>query len=179
MLEVWESMMLGLKVILALIIWMCIELILLVSSNKKFVLRWLEGKERKYITLESREYKTTALTLSGLTFAGIALMIDAFSKNLQEAIDTLIILFYSFGLFLISYRFEVLTNYRFYWIIQEKTLNFGFLGLIFSLLIFVYLQKLTYFLVPLIVIVIAIILIHLIEFKFDYKYYSNVTVNNS
>ena len=126
----------------------------------------LVGKLHRFLV------NTRALTLSGLTFAGIALLIDAFSQNIQEAVDTIIILAYSFGLFLCSYKMEVLTNYRLYWIIQEKCLNFGFLGLISSLAVFFYREGITSILAVFSVFFAVIIIIHLIEFRSDFQYYS-------
>ena len=165
-------MILGLWVIIGLLIWMCAEVTILLFSNKELVLSWFDRKEGEDITSESREYNIRALTLSGLTFAGIALLINAFSNNIQEAVDTIIILVYSFGLFLCSYKIEVLTNYRLYWIIQEKCLNFGFLGLISSLVVFFYIEGITSILAVFVIFVVVIIFIHLIEFKSDYDYYS-------
>ena len=165
-------MILGLWVIIGLFIWMCAEVTILLFSNKKLVLSWFDKKEGEDITLESREYNIRALTLSGLTFAGIALLINAFSNNIQEAVDTIIILVYSFGLFLCSYKIEVLTNYRLYWIIQEKCLNFGFLGLISSLVVFFYIEGITIILAVFGVFLGVIIIIHFIELRSDFKYYS-------
>jgi hypothetical protein len=99
-------------------------------------------------------------------------LINAFSHNIQEAVDTIIILVYSFGLFLCSYKIEVLTNYRLYWIIQEKCLNFGFLGLISSLVVFFYIEGITIILAVFCVFFGVIIIIHLIELRSDFKYYS-------
>lgn len=165
-------MILGLWVIIGLLIWMCAEVTILLFSNKELVLSWFDRKEGEDITSESREYNIRALTLSGLTFAGIALLINAFSHNIQEAVDTIIILVYSFGLFLCSYKIEVLTNYRLYWIIQEKCLNFGFLGLISSLVVFFYIEGITIILAVFGVFLGVIIIIHFIELRSDFKYYS-------
>lgn len=164
-------MILGLWVIIGLFIWMSAEVTLLVFSNKELVLSWFDRKEGEDITPESREYNSRALTLSGLTFAGIALLINAFSNNIQEAVDTIIILVYSFGLFLCSYKIEALTNYRLYWIIQEKSLNFGFLGLISSLVVFFYIEGITIILAVFCVFFGVIIIIHLIELRSDFKSY--------
>jgi len=167
-------MILGLWVIIGLFIWMSTEVTLLLFSNKKLVLSSFDRREGEDITSESREYNIRALTLSGLTFAGIALLINAFSNNIQEAVDTIIILVYSFGLFLCSYRIEVLTNYRrLYWIMQEKCLNFGFLGLISSLVVFFYIEGITIILAAFCVFFGVIIIIHLIELTLDFKCYSD------
>ena len=181
MLELWLAIMtLGLGVIIGLFIWMCVEVTILLISNKKFVLSSFDRKRNEDITPESREYNTRALTLSGLTFAGIALLIGAFSQNIHEVVDTIVILTYSFGLFLCSYKIEVLTNYRrLYWIMQEKLLNFGFLGLLFSLVVFFYVEKITTILAIVLVFVAVIIIIHLIEFKSDYEYYSGMPAPNN
>ena len=165
-------MILGLWVIIGLFIWMCAEVTILLFSNKELVLSSFDRKEGEDITSESREYNIRALTLSGLTFAGIALLINAFSNNIQGAVDTIIILVYSFGLFLCSYKIEVLTNYRLYWIMQEKCLNFGFLGLISSLVVFFYIEGITIILAAFCVFFGVIIIIHLIELTLDFKYYS-------
>jgi hypothetical protein len=152
---------------------MSAEVTILLFSNKELVLSSFDRKEGEDITSESREYNIRALTLSGLTFAGIALLINAFSNNIQGAVDTIIILAYSFGLFLCSYRIEVLTNYRrLYWIMQEKCLNFGFLGLISSLVVFFYIVGITIILAVFSAFLGVIILIHFIELRSDFKYYS-------
>jgi hypothetical protein len=152
---------------------MSAEVTILLFSNKELVLSSFDRKEGEDITSESREYNIRALTLSGLTFAGIALLINAFSNNIQGAVDTIIILAYSFGLFLCSYRIEVLTNYRrLYWIMQEKCLNFGFLGLISSLVVFFYIEGITIILAVFGVFFAVIIIVHLIELWSDFKYYS-------
>lgn len=166
-------MILGMWVIIGLFFWMCAEVTILLFSNRELVLGSFDRRKGEDITSESREYNIRALTLSGLTFAGIALLIDAFSHNIQEAVDTIIILVYSFGLFLCSYKMEVLTNYRrLYWIIQEKCLNFGFLGLISSLVVFFYMDAITSILAVFRIVFGVIILIHFIELRSDFKYYS-------
>jgi hypothetical protein len=166
-------MILGLWVIIGLFFWMSAEVTILLFSNKELVLSSFDRREGEDITSESREYNIRALALSGLTFAGIALLIDAFSHNIQGAVDTIIILAYSFGLFLCSYRIEVLTNYRrLYWIMQEKCLNFGFLGLISSLVVFFYIVGITIILAVFSAFLGVIILIHFIELRSDFKYYS-------
>jgi hypothetical protein len=62
--------------------WMCAEVTILLFSNKELVLSSFDRREGDDITSESREYNVRALTLSGLTFARIALLIDAFSHNI-------------------------------------------------------------------------------------------------
>ncbi len=162
----------GFWVIISLFVWMVLEILIIYISNKKLIAGSFDKEED--ITPESREYNVRALTLSGLTFAGITLLIDAYSENIQKVLDVIIILLYGFGLFLSSYKIEVLTNYkRLYWVFQEKLLNFGFLSLIFSLLIFFYGEKLDALLYVISVFVIVIIAIHFIEFKKDYEYYSS------
>ncbi len=62
---------------------------------------------------------------------------------------------------------------------QEKLLNFGFLGLLFSLVVFFYVEKITTILAIVLVFVAVIIIIHLIEFKSDYEYYSGMPAPNN
>lgn len=72
----------------------------------------------------------------------------------------------------------MLTNYRrLFWIIQEKFLNFGFLGLVASLAVFFYTERLTIVLAEFIVFSVIIIIIHLREFGYDYKSYSERSVS--
>ncbi|HUV02574.1 MAG TPA: hypothetical protein VMW67_03895 [Desulfobacteria bacterium] len=171
-------MKLGLSVTIGLFIWMCLEIAVLLFSNKELILSSFDRTEGEDIKPESREYNLRALTLGGLTFAGIALLIDAYSADIQRAIDIIIILIYSFGLFLCSYKIEVLTNYkRLFWIMQEKFLNFGFLGLVASLAVFFYTERLTIVLAEFIVFSVIIVIIHLQEFKLDYKSYSERSVS--
>ncbi|MBN1762770.1 MAG: hypothetical protein JW878_06820 [Methanomicrobia archaeon] len=89
-------MKLGLSVTIGLFTWMCLELAVLLFTNKELILSPFDRTKGENITPESREYNLRALTLSGLTFAGIALLIDAYSADIQRAIDIIIILIYSF-----------------------------------------------------------------------------------
>lgn len=153
---------LGIQIILILLLWMVVEIVILAIINWNFSFKKYEKDED--ISSESRLYGTRALTLSGLTFAAIALLIGT-SEDISLIINTLIVLVYGFCLLLCSYKLEVLTNSRrIYWKLQEKFLNFGYLTLIFALIIFFY-ENSVYTIVNVIVIFIAVILIiHLIEF---------------
>ncbi len=51
-------MILGLRVIIGLLIWMCAEVTILLLSNKGLVLSWFDREGGEDITLESREYNT-------------------------------------------------------------------------------------------------------------------------
>ena len=161
---------LGFSVVLILIIWMLVELSMLLKTNLTFVLARFEKDEN--ITPESRIYATRALTLGGLTFAALALLIGTFSDDIKDAENTLIILVYALSLLFCSYSMEILTNFnRIYWLLQEKFLNFGFLGLLFSLLAFFF-EKMFFMLIIIIPIIIIIAIIHVLGFYTDYKHYS-------
>jgi uncharacterized protein YacL len=85
---------------------------------------------------EAREYNTRALTFGGLTFASIALLFDAFRQSLNVVTDVLLLLVLSLGFFFLSYSVEVLVRQkRIFWLVQDKSLNFGYLGIVFALLI--------------------------------------------
>jgi hypothetical protein len=55
---------------------------------------------------------------------------------------------------------------------QEKCLNFGFLGLISSLVVFFYIEGITIILAVFGVFLGVIIIIHFIELRSDFEYYS-------
>lgn len=62
---------------------------LILSAPKTLLTTWDKGEE---IKPEGREYGVRALTLGGLTFAAIALLVSAFPGTIVNVIDALILL---------------------------------------------------------------------------------------
>jgi len=107
---------------------------LLLVLGKKAMAPFGEGEK---IKPEGREYATRATTLGGLTFAAIALLVGTFYSKLQLLSDVFFLLGLSLGLFLVSYSVEVLVqNARGYWIVQDKTLWYGFVSIVVALALF-------------------------------------------
>ena len=152
----------GILVTIIIFFWMIIEIIILMGINWNFSFK--KFGEDEDIESESRAYGTRALRLGGLTFAAISLLIGT-SEDLHSVKNTLVVLVFGFCLLLSSYKIEVLTNKnRIYWKLQEKCLNFGYLTLIFALLVFFY-EKAVYIIFNVIVVfIIAIIILHIGEF---------------
>lgn len=171
-------MNIGLILILFLLSWLGLEILILILTNKKFAFEIYKVKkdknavesEKERINKESRLYGTRALTLGGLIFAAISLLIGSFNDaNIIK--NTLLILVFGFSLCLISYKIEVLTDKRIFWTIQEKCLNFGFLTLIFALSVYFFEQSLIEIFYLIIIFIIIGGLIHIYEFLIDVKYY--------
>lgn len=115
-----------------LLVLMCVEIAtLLLVLGKKAKAPFGEGEK---IKPEGREYATRATTLGGLTFAAIALLVGTFYSKLSQLSDVLFLMGLSIGLFLVSYSIEVLVqNARGWWIIQDKTLWYGFVSIVVAL----------------------------------------------
>lgn len=160
---------LGIILILSLLILMLVEIGLCIVINIPFA-QSPTKRGKQDIGPESREYNTRAIAFAGLTFAGITLLIDSSSKNLNEIQASLLVLTYSLCLFFISYKIEVLTGIEeLYWIIQDKTLNYGFLSIVSALTTFFY-EKLQNLVVIGLLMFLLIYIVHLIELKLDLEY---------
>jgi hypothetical protein len=132
-----------------------------------------DDEERRQIKPEAREYNTRALTFGGLTFASIALLFDTFRQSLDVVTDVLLLLILSLGFFFLSYSVEVLVQQmRIFWLVQDKSLNFGYLGIVFALLILMTRIVPVAFIVlwPFISVILAI---HLWEYHLDLKKWRN------
>jgi hypothetical protein len=157
---------------------MSIEIIVLFCSNWRYLNKPFTNDEIKGITDESREYNKRALTFSALIFTAIALLFNAFRTELAKIEDALLIMVFCFALFMCSYKIEVLTNMkRIIWVIQEKLLNFGYLGALSAI------GVLFYFMLPqtwgiIIIFLIVIVIIHCWEFYFDFKKYRDMSKAN-
>ena len=122
----------GQQATLVILVLMGVEIsILLLVLGKNAKAPFGEGEK---IKPEGREYATRATTLGGLTFAAIALLVGTFYSKLQQLSDVFFLMGLSIGLFLVSYSVEVLVqNARGYWIIQDKTLWYGFVSIVVAL----------------------------------------------
>lgn len=124
-------MWIGIIVILILSYFLVMEVIIIYYNNP---IAMKEKRKEEEIEPEARLCGTRALTLAGLTFAGIIFLISNYGKIYD---DTLLIITYSFGLQLLSYNFEILTGLReIYFVVQDRLLMYGFLGLIIALFVF-------------------------------------------
>lgn len=164
---------LGIFLILSIFILMLVEIGLCFITNIPFSNNPTKRGDEEDIGPESRIYNERALVFSGLTFAGITLLIDSSSNDLNQIQASLIVLTYSMSLFFISYKIEVLTGLKgIYWIIQEKTLNYGFIAIIVSLVIFFHAKIQSLFFIGIFLLVI-VYMTHLMELKTDLEYYND------
>src|SRR6266550_4999764 len=123
--------------------------------------------ENEPIKPEGREYATRATTLGGLTFAAITLLVGTFYQQLDRLSDVFFLLGLSIGLFLISYSAEVLVRIaKLFWIIQDKTLWYGFLSVILALDLF-FRQFLSDSFLLILAVVFVVAGIHIYEFYLD------------
>ncbi|MBC7092004.1 MAG: hypothetical protein H5T50_08895 [Nitrososphaeria archaeon] len=161
-------MIIGLIAIIILSWFIICELMVIYHNNPEAM-----NKKRKEeeIEPEARLCATRALTLAGLTFAGIIFLITNYKAHYEDA---LCILVYSFGLLLLSYNFEILTGDKeLFFQIQDKLLKYGFLGLILSLLLFFWnILKIISFII--LIFVIAFIILHLMESKITLEGYRSM-----
>ena len=161
-------MLIGLIAIIILSYFLIYELMVIYYNNPEAM-----NKKRKEeeIEPEARLCATRALTLAGLTFAGIIFLVSNYKADYENALCMLV---YSFGLLLLSYNFEILTGDKeIFFQIQDKLLKYGFLGLIVSLFLFFWgILKIISF-ITLIFVTIFIIL-HLIESKITLEGYRNM-----
>ncbi len=144
-----------------------VELSTLFIVSGRAVLRPFGPNEE--IKREGREYATRATTLGGLTFAAVALLVGSFSTKLDQLSNVLFLLGLSIGLFLISYSTEVLVRIaKLFWIVQDKTLWYGFISVVVSLALFF--QQFVPDVFPLILVVlVTVATIHATEFYYDVK----------
>jgi len=169
---------LGILIIIAFSLWLFIEILLLIIVNKNFSFSIFELKkdknaiesEKERIRKESSLYGTRALTLGGLIFAGISLLIGT-TNDINSIKNTLLILIYGFSLCLCSYKIEVLSDKRIYWTLQEKCLNFGYLTLLVSFIVYFFEKQYYEFVYLLLIFLITISFIHFLEYYSDIKLY--------
>lgn len=77
----------------------------------------------------SRAFRTHALTLAGMAFTVVAILI-ALADNPSRFVDALNVLGVAIVLLFFSYEVKEVTQTRMYWFTsQEKTLGYGFLSL--------------------------------------------------
>src|SRR5438132_13081151 len=150
-----------------IVVFLGVELSVLSIVSGRAVFRPFGPDEQ--IKAEGREYATRATTLGGLTFAAVALLVGSFSTKLDQLSNVLFLLGLSIGLFLISYSIEVLVRIaKFFWIVQDKTLWYGFISVVVGLALFF--QQFVPDVFPLIIVVlITVATIHATEFYYDIR----------
>jgi len=150
-----------------IVVFLGVELSVLSIVSGRAVFRPFGPDEQ--IKPEGREYATRATTLGGLTFAAVALLVGSFSTKLDQLSNVLFLLGLSIGLFLISYSVEVLVRIaKFFWIVQDKTLWYGFISVVVGLALFF--QQFVPDVFPLItVVLITVATIHATEFYYDIR----------
>jgi hypothetical protein len=155
--------------IIVLTILLLLEVCVLIVAARHILLKPFDRDEA--IKPEGREYATRALNLGALSFAGIALLAGTYATSLDQISGSLLILVFGLGLFFISYSVETLVRLRrIVWVVQDKTLSFGYLSILIGLAAFFYVKLPIVF--PVVVIITTVIsLISLIEFRFDYKHW--------
>ncbi len=129
-----------------------------------------EKRREEEVEPESRLCGTRALTLAGLTFAAIIFLFGNFNKAYD---DSLSIMTYSFGLFLLSYNFEMFTGLKeIYFILQDRLLMYGFLGLIMALFVFFW-GELRNISIIILIFVIIFLILHMKGIKIDLQTYKD------
>jgi len=145
-----------------------LEVMLVYRINPKAVKKKRKEKE---VEPESRLYGTRALTLAGLTFAGIIFLISNYNERYEDA---LLIMIFSFGLLLLSYNFEILTGDKeLYLIVQDRLLACGFLGLMIAISVFFWnILEIVSFITFIFIAIVGIL--HIIEVKIILEAYKNL-----
>ncbi len=83
----------------------------------------------------SDQFRTHALTFSGMAFTVIALLV-ALAEDPEEFVDVLQVLAVAIALFFFTYEVTEVTETRRYWfMLQEKALGYGFLSLFVAVII--------------------------------------------
>jgi len=163
-----DTMWIGVISVLILSYFLVFEIMLVYYSNPVAI-----KKKRKEIEVksESRLYGTRALTLAGLTFAGIIFLVGSYNKIYE---DTLLVMAFSFGLLLLSYNFEILTGDKeLYFIIQDRLLACGFLGLMIAISVFFWnILKIISFITFVFIVILGVL--HLMEVKIILEIYKNM-----
>ena len=145
-----------------------LEVMLVYRINPKAVKKKRKEKE---VEPESRLYGTRALTLAGLTFAGIIFLISNYNERYEDA---LLIMIFSFGLLLLSYNFEILTGDKeLYLIVRDRLLACGFLGLMIAISVFFWnILEIVSFITFIFIAIVGIL--HIIEVKIILEAYKNL-----
>lgn len=81
----------------------------------------------------SGKYRSSALSIAGLVFAGITFVLANSDKlnNVEQALE---VLYVSVGLLIFTFLIEGLTNHRYIWLMyQEIALEYGVIGLLLGI----------------------------------------------
>lgn len=163
--------------IVILIMGIVFETLLQIKVNWEYAIGEFSKNEiyskEKDIRSEIKEYSTRALTMAGLTFAAIALIISGFKDEISIVNDILLLFFLGFALFILSFELRLFSGKRrIIWEIQQRLVNYGFLSIIIGLALFFgkLIQNILYMIVPLLSL---IILLHISGYYSDYKLYKS------
>lgn len=163
--------------IVILIMGIVFETLLQIKVNWEYAISKFSKNEiyskEKDIRSEIKEYSTRALTMAGLTFAAIALIISGFKDEISIVNDILLLFFLGFALFILSFELRLFSGKRrIIWEIQQRLVNYGFLSIIIGLALFFgkLIQNIFYMIVPLLSL---IILLHISGYYSDYKLYKS------
>ena len=114
------------------------EISLLVLLAPRMLLGMWDVATGERVATEAREYNSRALTLAGLTFAGISLIYGT-AQNPSLVAESLTVFVTSLSFFLVSYSLTLLVRYRrLYWVAQDKSLAFGYLAMFAGVLVLMY-----------------------------------------
>src|SRR5213083_2227211 len=115
-----------------------IEICVLVLLAPRMLLSMWDMAAGERIGKEAREYNARALTLAGLTFAGISLIYGT-AQNPSLVAESLTVFVASLSFFLVSYSLTMLVRYRrLYWVALDKSLAFGYMALFVGVLVLMY-----------------------------------------
>lgn len=149
-----------------LTVWFFIETGLILAKNHNFILDKFSDKERN-IKYQTDRYSSNALTFVAILFAVISLIFTM----IPSTKDVILILMFGLVLFIISYKLSVVgATKRIYWNLQQRLFNFGILSLVFGLTMF-FKNYLPEFFVLSLLPLILIIILHILEYIKDFKYF--------
>ena len=154
---------------LVFLIWYLGEVgILVILAPEPLLSRYQTAEEREKIKKEAGEYNARALTLAGLTFAAISLIYGTAQNPLVVA-DTLTVLVASLSFFLLSYSLTALVHHRkVYWVVQDKSLAFGYVSMFAGVAVLMYERFPTAFVAAAVGLGMVLVL-HFMEFASDFR----------
>lgn len=109
------------------------EVLAVIAINRRYYSEIVPREDR--VGEISERFRTHALTFAGMTFTVIALLV-ALAEDPGEFIDVLQVLAVAITLLFFTYEVSEVTETRRYWfMLQEKALGYGFLSLFIAVII--------------------------------------------
>ncbi|MCU4971146.1 hypothetical protein OB955_00135 [Halobacteria archaeon AArc-m2/3/4] len=118
---------------LTVLILFVVEVFAVVKINRHYYSEIVPREDR--VGEMSEQFRTHALTFAGMTFTVIALLV-ALAEDPGEFVDVLQVLAVAIALLFFTYEVSEVTETRRYWfMLQEKALGYGFLSLFIAVII--------------------------------------------